>query len=276
MAGEQDALLTLQEAADRLKVHYMTAYRWVRRGELPAFKAGGRLRVRVDDVDAFVAQRRVDVALPQPGRTRWPTHMERLYDLLLQGQSVESAGLVRKVIADGAPAGEVYLELLTPTLHRIGDAWQAGQISVAQEHRASEICQAVMARMSDAFRRRGPVRGTAVTLTPPNEQHGIGVAMVADFLRGGGYEVHHLGVNVPFEDLRVFLDIVPCDVMCVSIATPTHGLPTYAGLAEAAGDGTMVIVGGRGADPEAAAQTGAHHVPALAELLPWLEAVPVA
>ena len=31
-------LITLQEAAERLSVHYMTAYRWVRRGELPAFK----------------------------------------------------------------------------------------------------------------------------------------------------------------------------------------------------------------------------------------------
>jgi MerR family transcriptional regulator, light-induced transcriptional regulator len=47
-------LLTLHEAADRLKVHYMTAYRWVRRGDLPAFKAGGRLRVRAGDLTRFV------------------------------------------------------------------------------------------------------------------------------------------------------------------------------------------------------------------------------
>ena len=45
MAQGNDDLLTLQEAADELKVHYMTAYRWVRKGELEAFKAGGRLRV---------------------------------------------------------------------------------------------------------------------------------------------------------------------------------------------------------------------------------------
>lgn len=276
MPSDGETLLTLQEAADRLKVHYMTAYRWVRRGELPAFKAGGRLRVRLADVDTFVTQRRVDVAMPNPGRTQWPTHMQRFYDLLIQGRAVDSASLVRKVVADGAPAGEVYLELITPTLHRIGDAWQAGDISVAQEHRAAEICTAIMARLSDAFRRRGPVRGTAVTLTPPDEQHGIGAAMVADFLRGGGYEVHHLGVNVPLEDLKVFLEVVPCDLMCVSLSTATHGLTTYTRLVEAAGGSTRVIVGGRGADPEAAEQAGAHHVPVLAQLLPWLESVPVA
>jgi MerR family transcriptional regulator, light-induced transcriptional regulator len=277
MADDGDALLTLQEAADRLKVHYMTAYRWVRRGDLAAFKAGGRLRVRTSDVDTFVSQRRVDVAMPQAGRTQWPTHMERFYDLVVDGRGVDAASLVRKVVADGAPAGQVYLELITPTLHRLGDAWLAGDISVAQEHRASEICTAVMARLSDAFRRRGPVRGTAVTLTPPGELHGIAAAMVADFLRGGGYDVHHLGVNVPLEDLKVFLEIVPCDLLCVSVTTTTHGLTTYSGLVDAAGtDGTMVIVGGRGADPDAASQTGAHHVPELASLLPWLETAKVA
>jgi MerR family transcriptional regulator, light-induced transcriptional regulator len=276
MAGDGDALLTLQEAADRLKVHYMTAYRWVRRGDLAAFKAGGRLRVRTSDVDTFVSQRRVDVAMPHAGRTQWPTHMERFYDFVADGRAVDAASMVRKVVADGAPAGQVYLELITPTLHRLGDAWLAGDISVAQEHRASEICTAVMARLSDAFRRRGPVRGTAVTLTPPDELHGIGAAMVADFLRGGGYDVHHLGVNVPLEDLKVFLQIVPCDLMCVSLTTGTHGLTTYSALVDAAGtDGMMVIVGGQGADPDAAAQTGARHVPELANLLPWLETAKV-
>lgn len=278
MPSDSEELLTLQEAADRLKVHYMTAYRWVRRGDLPAFKAGGRLRVRADDVASFVSQRRVDVAMPQAsGRTQWPTHVQRFYDLVVEGRAVDAASLVRKVIADGAPAGQVYLDLLTPTLHRLGDAWQAGDISVAQEHRASEICTAVMARLSDGFRRRGPVRGTAVTLTPPQEQHGIAAAMVADLLRGGGYDVHHLGVNVPFEDLKVFLDVVPCDLMCVSMTTATHAPSTYAALVAAVGSGsTRVIVGGRGADPDAAAAAGAHHVSELSGLLPWLEAVPVA
>lgn len=277
MAGDSEELLTLQEAADRLKVHYMTAYRWVRRGDLPAFKAGGRLRVRAEDIESFVTQRRVDVAMPQaPGRTQWPTHLERFYDLVVDGRAVEAASLVRKVIADGAPAGQVYLDLLTPTLHRIGDAWQAGDLSAAHEHRASEICTAVMARLSDGFRRRGPVRGTAVTVTPPQEQHGIGAAMVADFLRGGGYEVHHLGVNVPYEDLKVFLQVVPCDVMCVSMTTAIHAPSTYAALMDAAAAGhTTVIVGGRASDPDAAAEAGAHHIPDLANLLPWLESVTV-
>lgn len=272
---DQSELLTLQEAADKLKVHYMTAYRWVRRGELPAFKAGGRLRVQALDVERFVQQRRVDVVLPASGRTDWPTHVDRLLALLIEGRALDASHLVRKVIADGAPAGQVYLELLTPTLHKLGDAWAAGHVSVADEHRASEICAGILARNSDAFRRRGPSRGTAVTLTPPEEMHGLSSAMVADFLRAGGYDVHHLGVNVPVSDLRLFLQVVPCDVLCVSITTRIMTPSVYADIVAAAREGStgLVIFGGQGADVDLVEQAGAVHIGSLGDLVPQLEAV---
>ena len=262
-------LLTLQEAAERLKVHYMTAYRWVRRGELTAFKAGGRLRVRASDVDRFVQQRRVDVVMPGAvGRTDWPTHIERLYALLVEGRAPDAGHLVRKVIADGAPAGQVYVKLLTPVLHRIGDAWAAGEISVAEEHRASEICAGIVARSSESFRRRGPSRGTAVTLTPANEMHGIAAAMAADFLRGAGYDVHHLGVNVPLGDLRLFLQVVPCDVVVVSMTTPPDDAQVYDEIVEAArvNPSATVLIGGQGADAQRVERAGAQYIETLPDV----------
>jgi len=270
--GEGDAeLLTLQEAADRLRVHYMTAYRWVRRGELPAFKAGGRLRVRAGDLGRFLSEREVDIALPapEPGRTDWPTHVDRLTGLLLQGAGVEAGGLVRKVVADGAPVGEVYINLLAPALHRVGAEWAAGRITVAHEHRATAIAAGIMARLSDSFRRRGPRRGVAVTLSLPGDQHGLGSAMVADFLRAGGYDVHHLGAGIELSDLRAFLEVVPVDVVAISITT-VHGDPgPLRALVErvrADSPDVVVVIGGQGATDELAAASGAVHVVDLGEL----------
>ena len=45
--------ITLTEAAERLGVHYMTAYRYVRTGRLPATKLGSEWRVETSDVDAM-------------------------------------------------------------------------------------------------------------------------------------------------------------------------------------------------------------------------------
>ncbi len=46
-----DRRLTLQQAADQLGVHYMTAYRYVRTGRLPAVRQGGAWRINPTDLD---------------------------------------------------------------------------------------------------------------------------------------------------------------------------------------------------------------------------------
>lgn len=245
---EAEELLTLQEAADELKVHYMTAYRWVRRGELPAFKAGGRLRVRRTELQSYIASRQVETGLPSggTGRRDWAHHVDRLVDRMIEGDAQECNALVRKIISDGAAAGEIYTQLLTPSLHRIGAMWADGVVNIAIEHRATEIATGIMNRLSEHFRRRGPRRGVAVTLTAPGETHGVATAMIADFLRASGWEVHHLGADVPIEDLKLFLDIVPADVVCVSAGNELRP-QVYEQLALACGD-RQLIMGGRGTD----------------------------
>lgn len=272
MAQDVADLLTLQEAADELKVHYMTAYRWVRKGELEAFKVGGRLRVSRSALQAYVASRQVETGVATgggTGRRDWDVHVERLIDLLVGGDAAEANALVRKVISDGATAGEVYTNLLTPALHTVGERWAEGKINVAIEHRATEICTAIMNRLSEHFRRRGPRRGVAVTLTAPGEAHGVASAMIADFLRGSGWEVHHLGTDVPIEDLKLFLDIVPADVVCVSASSPLR-MQTYEQLVEAC-EGTQLVMGGRGTDLSIAEPLGITVLEDPVELIEHLE-----
>jgi excisionase family DNA binding protein len=52
-----DAPLDLADAARRLGVHYQTAYRWVREGELRAVKVGKRYRVQRRDVEGLARRR---------------------------------------------------------------------------------------------------------------------------------------------------------------------------------------------------------------------------
>ena len=260
MARQIPELLTLHQAAERLNVHYMTAYRWVRRGELPAYKTGGRLRVRLADVERFLTERRLDVAMsiPSTNQTDWDRHVDRLVSHLLAGDDRSARADVQKAISDGATAGNAYIRLITPALHRVGTAWENGEITVAEEHRASQICVSIVAQLSDMFRRSGVPRGTAVTLTPPDERHALASAMVADFLRAAGFSVHHLGSGVPANDLAMFLRVVPADLVCFSI---TQSIPTeeYHELMRAcveANAETAVVFGGQGVDEETAIAVG--------------------
>ena len=272
MSDGDGELLTLQEAADHLKVHYMTAYRWVRRGQLPAFKAGGRLRVRRRDIEQYLQAREVDVATQSPDgqQTDWRTHADRLFDLLMDGRSTDVSAMVNRIVADGAPAGDVYVHLLAPAMHRIGEEWAAGRISIAEEHRASAIVHTLLARLGELFRRRGPKAGTAVTLTPPGDRHALGVAMAADFLRGARFEVHHLGADVPLADVRTFLEAVPCDLVVVSITFATVEPAVLAALVRNLHDlepAPRVVFGGQGIDADGARAAGAEFAASLQDLV---------
>lgn len=75
--------LTLQEAADELGVHYMTAYRYVRLGLMDADKIGGTWEVMPDAVAAFRAGSvRSPVAVGE--RAPWS---ERLESRLVAGDA---------------------------------------------------------------------------------------------------------------------------------------------------------------------------------------------
>jgi excisionase family DNA binding protein len=58
--GGMNEVMTLEEVADYLRVHYTTVRRWCRGGELPALKVGRTYRVRRADLeDWWTRQARV-------------------------------------------------------------------------------------------------------------------------------------------------------------------------------------------------------------------------
>ena len=61
--------MNLKQAAARLGVHYQTAYRWVRSGDLAAVRVGARYEVSDAAIHQFVATRQsvLRQADPQPG-----------------------------------------------------------------------------------------------------------------------------------------------------------------------------------------------------------------
>ena len=57
---------SLQDAAERINLHPRTLRRAIDAGDLPAYKFGSALRVRLDDLDAWAESK----AIPNPRTTR--------------------------------------------------------------------------------------------------------------------------------------------------------------------------------------------------------------
>jgi excisionase family DNA binding protein len=196
-------LVTLHEAADRLGVHYMTAYRRVRLGILPARKVGGTWWIDPADLDRPV----VAASAPAPGRrsagerddaSAW---RDRLQARMLSGDLAGSWQVVQAAMAAGREPRDIYVEVLAPTLHAVGDLWQSGAVGIEQEHLASSVAASLVGRLGPRFARRGRKKGIVIVAMPPGERHGLGVAMLADILTQDGYEVRNLGPDTPAPSL---------------------------------------------------------------------------
>jgi excisionase family DNA binding protein len=185
--------MTLQEAAERLGVHYMTAYRYVRTGKLPAEKVGVSWMVDPADVDRLRAA-------PTTRRPRGSVRTEgpaKLAARMVAGDEAGAWNIVENALTSTLDPRDVHLELLAPALRRIGDDWEAGRLSVADEHRATVVAGRLIGRLGPRFARRGRKRGVVIVAAPSGETHALPGAMWSDLLRGAGFEVVDLGADAP-------------------------------------------------------------------------------
>src|SRR3954447_26652044 len=121
----------------------------------------------------------------------------------------------------GLSAAEIDVELIAPALFMVGEKWALGEISVADEHLASEIALRVLALEREArrtHRRRSQRR--ILLLAPEGERHVIGLNMACDLLEAAGYDARLLGADVPLTDIAVAATRHTADIVAMTATMP--------------------------------------------------------
>ena len=145
------------------------------------------------------------------------------------------------------PLEQAFVDVLAPALVEVGARWEAGTLTVAQEHLASSTVRAALQRLvADA---RGAIRGVAVLACAPGERHEIGLLMLAVLLRADGWQVAYLGPDTPVAAATALAESVGATALCFSAASTEVADDLQRELAAAKLPGSMtVLVGGRGAE----------------------------
>lgn len=251
-------VLTLPEAAEELGVHYMTVYRYVRTGRLPAKRVGGAWQIDAADL------RLVRQAGPG-GRRRPPTGQapsgRLLQSRLVAGDEAGAWTLLEAALVSDMRPDDVLLELIAPALCAIGMRWERGELSVADEHRASAVASRLISRLGARFARRGVKRGTVVLAAAPGELHALPVAIAANLLRWRGFDVVELGADTPAEALAEAAagepDLLAVGLVCTSNFT-RRSVRRATVLVHRASPGVPVLLGGAAiSDRDHAHQLGA-------------------
>ncbi len=92
------------------------------------------------------------------------------------GQFATVAGAIQRALAAGILPSEVMIGVLQPALVQIGQLWEAGELTVAEEHRFTAFCLEVIERLPPS---RVESAGPTLLLAPlPETAHDLGLRML--------------------------------------------------------------------------------------------------
>ena len=126
--------------------------------------------------------------------------MEELRQALRDLNEKKVYELVEQKIREGRPAMEI-VKALNEGMVAVGELFSTGKYFISQLIFSAEILKAVMKRLEPLMVKTpsGPSAGKVVIGTVKGDIHDIGKNIVVTLLRGSGFEVVDLGVDVPAE-----------------------------------------------------------------------------
>jgi DNA-binding transcriptional MerR regulator len=144
--------------------------------------------------------------------------------------------------------------VVLPAMREIGERWESGEISIAQEHFATGILRG---RMLALGRNWGAGGGPLALLAcPPGERHDLGLIAFGVVLRDRGWRITFLGPDTPIETIaRTAAELHPAAIVLAAL-TPQPFEAVSDEIAALARD-APVLIGGEGADHKLAKRLGA-------------------
>lgn len=262
------ALLRIGELARRHGLSTDVLRVWERRyGLLRPERSAGGFRLYSADDDARVAAMRRNLtqgysaavaarmvldapALAPVGdrETVIAAALDELGAELAAFREVEAQAVLDRMLASFSV--EVVLrDVVLPFLRRLGDRWEDGTLTVAQEHFASAVLRGRLLGLARGFDEGSGPR--ALLACPSGEQHDLGLLCFGIGLREHGWRITYLGADTPIDTLRDTAMRLEPDlvVLCAEREEPLRAVVRE--VAQLAASHTVSLAG-RGASVELA------------------------
>jgi MerR family transcriptional regulator, light-induced transcriptional regulator len=135
--------------------------------------------------------------------------------------------------------------VVLPLLHELGEGWERGEITVAQEHFASNLLRGRLLGLARGWDRGSGLR--AVLACPPGERHDLGLVIFGLSLRELGWRITFLGADTPLDTIVETVERLEPEALVLAV-TDSARLDGVADTVSRLRDaGTAVWVGGAGA-----------------------------
>jgi MerR family transcriptional regulator, light-induced transcriptional regulator len=150
-------------------------------------------------------------------------------------------------------------EVVMPYLHELGERWERGEASVADEHFASNLLRGRLLGLARGWDRGlGP---RALLACAPGEQHDLALIVFGLALRERGWRITYLGPDTPIDSLENAARTLEPAAVVIAVTNPQRLAGTEASLRKVARSVPLWIAGA-GASPKVTEKAGARHLDA--------------
>lgn len=115
----------------------------------------------------------------------------------------------------------MFYQILVPLLVKVGDEWEAGKATVAQEHYMTGLISRRFYQFFHVF----PINAhlpKVLSFCPEGEFHHVGLLLFSLFLRKNGLEVIYLGANTPMDGVMQIIADQDIQMVCMAVSNSTQ------------------------------------------------------
>jgi len=173
--------------------------------------------------------------------------LKDLQEALLAGQKAGVEALVDKALAAGLPAAKILNEGLIVGMERLGVMFKNNEVFIPEVLVAARAMNAGLAKLEPLLvQAKVQPRGTVVIGTCKGDLHDIGKNLVAMMLRGNGYKIVDMGIDVsPEKFVEAARSSNASVVACSALLTTTMvQMKAVVEAVRAAGLKIPVVIGG--------------------------------
>ena len=154
--------------------------------------------------------------------SRYEKEIEEYMGCLFKKDTKSAIGLIRKFADQGMSLDDIYVEILSESMRRVGELWHTAEITVDTEHYCTSVTQMAMSQMYDRLFDGERKNRTILSVCPGMELHEMGARIVADLFENHGWDSIFLGAAVPVDYIMDSVRENQPDLVTLSVSMPQH------------------------------------------------------
>jgi methanogenic corrinoid protein MtbC1 len=147
---------------------------------------------------------------------------EIFLDALLKGNRKKGSEIAKKYVSSHDDIKLFYENIVKPSLYKIGEMWEYNIITVAAEHLATAVSESIMNELYEHVISIERTPYKIVLGSIEEEQHQVGIKMIADVFEMHGWDAFFLGANTPIADFIEYIEEIQPNVIGLSLSIYSH------------------------------------------------------